>query len=117
MAQPEETSALEGQFEAAAQNRMVELLVKLVLGAVGREEVLDRPERRFPGSDQRSSRLSSSQEGCGGDSLLKNGRGCRSLGRKRWKYRGSCCTEDGGRARARKDHVNPTPGEALQTEG
>lgn len=47
---------MEGQFEAAAQNRMVELLVKLVLGAVGREEVLDRPELRFPGSDLRNSR-------------------------------------------------------------
>ena len=117
MARPGETPALEGQFEAAAPNRMVELLAKLVLGALGREEVLGRPEPRFPGSDRRSSRWSSSQEGCGGDSLLKSGRGCRSLGRKRWKCRESCCTEDEGRARARKDHVNPTPGEVLQTEG
>jgi hypothetical protein len=55
-AQLEETPAVEGQFEAAAQNRMVELLVKLVLGAVGREGVLDRPELRFLGSDLRNSR-------------------------------------------------------------
>ena len=55
-AQVEETPALEGQFEAAAPNRMVELLVKLVLGAVGREEVLDRLELRFPGSGLRNSR-------------------------------------------------------------
>ena len=105
---------MEGQFEAAAQNRMVELLVKLVLGAVGREEVLDRPGLRFPGSDLRNSRWSSSREGCGGDSLPKNGHACRSLGRRRWKRKESCCTEGGGRVRARKGHVNPTLGEALQ---
>ena len=117
MARPGETPALEGQFEAAALNRMVELLVKLVLGAAGREEVLDRQELRFPGSGLRNSRWSSSQEGCGGDSLPKNGRACRSLGRKRWKHKESCCTEDEGRARARKDHVNPILGEALQIVG
>ena len=108
---------MEGQFEAAAQNRMVELLVRLVLGAVGREEVLDRPELRFPGSGLRNSRWSSSRGGCGGDSLLKNGRACRSLGRKRWKHKESCRTEGGGRVRARKDHVNPILGEALQIVG
>ena len=47
MARPGETPALEGQFEAAAPNRMVELLAKLVLGALAREEVLGRPEPRF----------------------------------------------------------------------